>query len=266
MRSGRCVRHAAGFSIIELIVALAISATIAAGLMLWLQRPLEALQGSYARAAALDQAQRVVAQLQRELPDALPNSVRIGCGGGCLEFIPVVAYGDYRAGPPGDVLDFAAPDDRFDVLKSLAAPPAAGMQVVINNQNALPGGSLSAYSASANNNRAAVAAGSSAALIRIATKQFPAPSPNQRFYIVSTPVSYLCAPQPSGGTIRRYANYAIQSAQPANTALGDRLVGGVTGCTFALEQPDLVTLRVAAIGDGTEPVQFLAQVRMDYVP
>jgi MSHA biogenesis protein MshO len=266
MKAGRRIGHAAGFSMIELIAALAISAIIAAGLTLWLQRPLEALQGSYARAAALDQAQRVARQLQRELPEALPNSVRIGCAGRCLEFIPVVAYGDYRTGPPGDVLDLAAPDDRFDVLKPLAAAPASGMQVVIDNQNALPGGSLSAYSAAANNNRATVEAGSSAAQVRIAPKQFPAPSPTQRFYIVATPVSYLCAPQTSGGTIRRYTNYAIQTAQPVNTALGDRLAGGVTDCNFSLEQPNLVTLRITANGDGGEPAQFMAQVRMDYLP
>jgi MSHA biogenesis protein MshO len=251
---------------IELIAALAISAIIAAGLTLFLQRPLEALQESYARAAALDQAQRAAAQLRQELPEALPNSVRIGCGGRCLEFIPVLAYGDYRTGLPGDVLNFAAPDDRFDVLKPLVTPPANGMLLVINNRNALPGGSLSAYSADANNNRATIGAGSSAAQIRIAAKQFPAPSPTQRFYVVSTPVSYLCTPQASGGTIRRYANYPIQSAQPANAALGDRLAGGITDCSFSLEQPNLVTLRIAANGDGDEPVQFLAQVQMDYLP
>lgn len=255
-----------GFSLIELVVALVISGIIGAGLMLWMARPIQALQDSHRQAAAIDQAERINARLAAELPDALPNSVRIACGGRCLEFLPVTAYGDYRTETPGDFLDFSATDDRFDVLMPLPSVPQSGMQIVVNNQNALPSGSASAYSADANNNRAGVTAGSTSQQVRMAPKQFPVPSPSQKFYIVDTPVSWLCQPAAAGGTMRRYAGYSIQASQPANVALGDVLAGGVTECRFDLALPNLVTLRLVTGGSGAEPVTVLSQVSLRHAP
>src|SRR3546814_11151581 len=53
-----------------------------------------------------------------------------------------------------------------------------------------------------------------------AAKKFPQPSGQQRFYLVDTPVSYLC--NPAAGSLRRNAGYPISAAQPTNTAQGDR--------------------------------------------
>lgn len=250
-----------GFSIIELIAALAVTGIIATGLLLWMSRPLEALQATHLRAAAMDQADRITARLNDELADALPNSLRIACSSRCVEFIPVKDYSDYRAALPGDYLDFAAPDDRFDVLLPLDNAPNSSWQVVINNQNALSSGSLSAYSNDSNNNRAGIVVGTTATQIRIAAKQFPAPSPTQRFYIVDTPVSYLCQPSIDGGTFRRLSGYAIQPAQPTNTSAGDLLAGGVVECEFSLPEPNLLTLRLTVGGGAAEPVDYLAQLR-----
>lgn len=255
-----------GFSMIEMIVALAVTGVLATGLTLWMSRPLEALGESQDRAAALDQAGRIARVLQRELAEALPNSVRVGCGGRCLEFIPVVAYGDYRTAAPGDVLQFGAADDRFDVLKPLPTVPQPGMQIVVNNQNALPAGPASAYSSDSNNNRATVAAGSTAAQVRMTAKQFPAPSPSQKFFLVTTPVSYLCAPQAGGGTLRRHAGYPIQPGQPVDTALGDLLATGVTDCAFSLDPAGLATLRLQVAAGGGSPVAWLSQVRLPHRP
>jgi MSHA biogenesis protein MshO len=255
-----------GFSLIELLLALAITGIVTAGLMVWITRPLQALENSHQGAAAVAQAESIASRLAAELPDALPNSVRVACGGRCLEFLPVLDAGDYRAATPGDILDLALPDDRFDVLMPLPAAPAAGQQVVIANLNALPGGSASAYSQDANSNRASIVAGTTAARIRIAPKQFPAPSPTQRFYIVDTPVSYLCQPDPNGGAMRRYSGYAIQAAQPVDTSLGDVLAGGLVDCSFGLTAPNLVTLRLS-VGDGeVEPVAYFVQTALRYVP
>lgn len=260
------MRAQRGFSLIELIVALVVAGIVTAGLTLWMARPLQALQESQQRAAAIDQAERVGARLAAELPNALPNSVRIACGGHCLEFLPVVDFGDYRTATPGDTLDPATADDRFDVLMPLPAAPQSGQQVVIDNLNALPTGSFSAYSQDANNNRSGIVAGSTAAQVRIAPKQFPAPSPTQRFFIVDTPVSYLCQPAANGGSMRRYAGYAIQAAQPGNTSLGDVLAGGMIDCRFDLVSPNIVSFRLT-VGDGQlDPLVFFSQTSLRHAP
>src|SRR3546814_19946661 len=63
-----------------------------------------------------------------------------------------------------------------------------------------------------------------------AAKKFPQPSGQQRFYLVDTPVSYLC--NPAAGSLRRNAGYPISAAQPTNTAQGDLLSDRVTACNF----------------------------------
>ena len=251
-----------GFSLIELVMALVLTSLLLVGLLPFLSRPLEAMVVGSRTAAATEHAERTLARLRAELPAALPNSVRIACGGQCLEFIPVLDQADYRAQAPGETLNFAAADDRFDVLLPLAAAPATGLGVVINNLTALGTGSTSAYSADAVNNRGTVAAGTTASRIRIASKQFPAPSPRQRFFIIGTPVSYLCAPAANGGTLRRLAGYAIQASQPTNTALGDLLASDVAGCAFSLHDARLVGVQLVA-GDGNiDPVTLFDEFRL----
>lgn len=256
----------AGFSLIELVIALIATSLIFIALLPFFARPLEAMIASNETADAAEHAERAFARLAAELPTALPNSVRIACGGRCLEFIPVLDQADYRAQTPGDRLDFTAADSAFDVLMPLAAVPATGLFVVINNLNAAAAGSASAYSADAVNNRGVVAAGTTAARINIAAKLFPAPSPRQRFYLVSTPVSYLCAPAAGGGTLRRHAGYAIQANQPTNTALGSLLASAMIDCTFTLHDASLVGVRLVA-GDGTiDSVSFHQQYRLPNLP
>ncbi len=252
-----------GFTFIELVMALVLTSLLLVALLPFLSRPLEAMVVGGRTAAATEHAERALARLRAELPGALPNSVRIACGGACLEFIPVVDQADYRAQAPGDTLDFAAPDDRFDVLMPLAAAPATGLGVIINNLSAAANGSASAYSADAVNNRGSVAAGTTASRIRIAAKQFPAPSPRQRFFVVGAPVSYLCAPAPGGGgTLRRYSGYGVQAAQPTNTGLGDLIASDVAGCAFSLHDARLVGVRLVAGDGGIDPVAFCDEFRL----
>ena len=255
-------RTQAGFSMIELVIALMATALVFVALLPWFTRPLEAMMAADALADATEQADRALARLTMELPGALPNSVRIACGGHCLEFIPVLTQADYRAQTPGDRLDLAIADTSFDVLMPLSGAPAVGLSVVINNLNAAGSGSLSAYSADAANNRGTIAAGTTASLIRITAKQFPSPSPRQRFFVVSTPVSYLCAPAANGGTLRRYAGYAIQSSQPTNTALGDLLASNVTDCDFSLADGHLVGTRLVAGSSPADAVAMLGQFNL----
>lgn len=266
MRAARPQGGQAGFSMIELVLALVASALLFAALLPFFVTPIEAMASGAHTAEVAEHAERALARLGQELPTALPNSVRVACGGQCLEFIPVVDQADYRAQTPGDKLDFAAADDRFDVLMPLASAPAAGLEVIINNQSSAATGPTSAYSADGVNNRGTIVAGTTASLIRITSKLFPAPSPRQRFFVVGRPVSYLCAPAAGGGTLRRYSGYATSTAQPTNTALGDLIASGMVGCQFTVDDARLVSVRLVAGDASMDAVTLQGAFRVVYQP
>ncbi len=105
-------------------------------------------------------------------------------------------------------------------------------------------------------------------------------SPNQRVFIVDTPISYICSAG-SGGTIRRYANYAVRTTQPTNPAaspLSDvgtqdaLLTTPVTACTFTYtpgtdQRAGLVTLALTVADTASgEQVRLLHQVHVDNSP
>ena len=78
-----------GFTLIELIVVIVISGVLALVTSQLIQRPVEMYQDQSSRARLVDRADTALVRISRELRDALPNSVRITCGGRCLEFLHV---------------------------------------------------------------------------------------------------------------------------------------------------------------------------------
>ena len=171
-----------------------------------------------------------------------------------VEFLDVVDGGRYRAKPPGPALPFNRSSATFDVLGGLYNLPtpykvgngsAACLQgtawcLVIYNvgQPAAPpvtsGKSANAYLGPGN--AAAGYVGDIATVSAISGTppdqtvtfdnsdldsgsyhwHFPLRSPQQRFYIVDGPVSYVC--DPASGTLRRYWGYPINAGQPVNPA------------------------------------------------
>lgn len=98
-------------------------------------------------------------------------------------------------------------------------------------------------------------------------------SPNQRVYIVDTPVSYVCSAG-ANGNITRYWNYPITAAQQttpagATTAL---LSTPVTACNFSYspgtnQRAGLVTLDIIVQDSASgEQVRLLYQVHVDNAP
>lgn len=68
-------------------------------------------------------------------------------------------------------------------------------------------------------------------------------SPGKRFFVVvgratgtaqPEPVSYVCVPNPAGGTITRYWGYDLSDAQPTSFAAGNQatIAADVTSCSF----------------------------------
>ena len=99
-------------------------------------------------------------------------------------------------------------------------------------------------------------------------------SPNQRVFIVDTPMSYVCTAG-ANGNITRYSNYPITTAQqvtPAGATNIALLSRPVTACRFSYaagtnQRAGLVTLDITVSDAASgEQVRLLHQVHVDNAP
>jgi MSHA biogenesis protein MshO len=266
--------------LVELITVIVITGILAGVLARFLSEPVRGYLQVASRATLVDQADLALRRMAQEVQRALPNSVRVApCGAGqCLEFLSTVDGGMYRAQvsspiavPPDDILDFINPlgDNSFDVPGGLRQVPTPGNFVVVYNLNAGPAPSNNAY---AGGNLATIAVGSTVNNVLLtAPTLFPLASPKQRFFVVGTPVSYLCDPVAGGGgTLRRNAGYAIAAAQPVDPAQGVLMSDRVAACAFTYNagtatRGALLTLSLT-LADGGEQITLLHQVHVFNAP
>ena len=110
-----------GFTLIELVVTLVISAIVVSFVSVFISGPVRGFMDQARRARLVDAADSALQRIGRDVRRALPNSVRTTSAGGvvALEVLSTVDGGRYRAQPPGtaaQVLDFAGADGSFNVL------------------------------------------------------------------------------------------------------------------------------------------------------
>lgn len=260
-----------GFTLVEMIVSIVITGIIVAIVAVFGRGQIEAYLDVSNRADLSDAADTALRRVGRDLQSALPNSVRQS--GNFIEFVPITDAGRYRADVGGaagdDMLDFGSNSDgSFDVF----GPPVtigAGEELVIFNLGQ-PGSDVYAGTS----RRAATAGvGLSKVVFNPNGAQFPLASPQSRFQIVGTPVTYECAPNPGNpalGTVTRRWGYGFQGTQPVAAdfaVLGGQtsvLVGDVAACAFnytpaVLQRNGLVVLRLTLTRNG-ESVQLLHQI------
>jgi MSHA biogenesis protein MshO len=218
--------------------------------------------------------------MARELQGALPNSIRVATNGGgavFVEFVPVVDAGRFRREPAadgsGDVLDFADPADAsFDVL----GPPVTAtgsVELVVENL-----GTDLADAYIGNNRRAGVVLGAGGASVTFTPDgALPDATASNRFFLVGTPVSFVCTPVADGSGIwQRLDGYGWQATQPTDLAAAPLaganssvLLGGVSACAASYTDPlvnlGLVTLSLT-LGTGDSQASLLHQVSVDNTP
>jgi MSHA biogenesis protein MshO len=296
----------AGFTMIEMVVVIVISGLIAGMLGLFILRPIQGYDAQTRRATLVDQADTALRRMKRDIGRALPNSIRVkaeGAGNGVvLELLRTVDGGRYRENPPGNAiarLDFTTTDTDFDVEGNLVCTTLGGSLPDVPGCGSYNNALLVIYNlgqtgADAYSGLNVVTAGRTLTVtsagaadgvsdhIRISAPgfRFAFRSPRQRFFIVDTPVSYVC--NTATGTLTRYDQYGLTANHSAVDTDAELLAAGARAalvanqvtapCTITYQagtsaRAGLVTIGLvvqdAASG---ESVRLLHQVHVDNVP
>jgi len=297
------LRKPRGFTLVEMVVAIALIGVLAVMAAPLLRLPLVAWMDGSRRAELGAGADLVQDKLAADLARALPNSVRVRQVGArvWLEYLELRASGRARAGvlpgpqacpavcstPAGnDMLEAACPETCFTTLgplQVLDTPVAAGDWIVVNPRGpGVPGGDPYA------GGNVAVAGGIKVRLtdtaattggvrLRHAAHSFPALAPSRRFHLVSTPVTIDC--NPATGLLQRHSGYAVAAVQPVAFAGAQSvpLARNVQACSLryaaagALGGGGVVSvwLRLAAVAADTgvpEGIEVFRQFAVSEVP
>lgn len=266
-----------GFTLVEMIVVIVITGIIAGIVAIFIQAPVQGYVDSARRAELTDIADTAFRRVGRDLRLALPNSVRVTgtCDGSStcfIEFLPTKGGGRYRVAAdatddvcPGattgdDLLSFAAADTCFEVLGPM--PPAVATDQVVVYNLGISGADAYAGNTLTTHNRRAVSATGASSITITSANRLPFDSPGHRFHVVTTPVTYACAPVAGGvgGTLTRWQGYLIQAAQPtalpATGTPGSALLAtNVSSCRFAYDplvvgRAGLVTMHLGITEEG----------------
>ncbi|MFP5408594.1 MAG: prepilin-type N-terminal cleavage/methylation domain-containing protein, partial [Gammaproteobacteria bacterium] len=151
----RPISDHAGFSLVEMIVVIAIVAIIGSMVAVFLRAPLESYVAQDRRARLADTADTALRRMGRDVRLALPNSVRVTAVGSViyLEFLATRSGGRYRTQGDGsagnDPLDFSVPDASFDVFGPAIDLQAGDLIAVYNlgipGADAWAGDTLASY-------------------------------------------------------------------------------------------------------------------------
>jgi MSHA biogenesis protein MshO len=295
------LRRSVGFTLVEAIVVIAVIGVIAAGVAVFIRGPIEGYVDATARAALADTAETALKRISRDLQTALPNSVRVTNTGGAfyLEFLQTRTGGRYRAEAASpavassantcpdtngnaiadeDVMTFGVADTCFRSLGDIPdlglIVPNSDYLVIYNLGTGYTG--ANAYAIGPPSNKSLITAVDPSVInenrITFAANNFTLDSPGHRFQVVSGPVSYVC--DPTVGTVRRYDNYGIATAQPTGGALtgnpSSLLAESLSACTVTYDVINSrvgvvnIWLQFATANGGT--VNLYNQVLVDNVP
>lgn len=285
------LRRARGFTIVELVVVIVILGIVSSMVAVFVTVPVRSYIDTAARVELADIADTATRRIARDVRLALPNSVRVDPTGRYLELLLTKTGGRYLSvndNTAGNVLAFDTdplPATSTNVFTIVGAAPTGaqaivpGDFIVVNN---LGGGTspVDAYFCNTKCNRGTVSAVNGNNITLVANpflvsdaSTLSIPSPGNRFQVVTTPVTYFCAPDDNGGgTLRRFSGYAIAPNQPLNAGaaplsdapVGALLAGRVDKCEFTFSalantQRGLVSIRLVLGAKGSSSGQITLQ-------
>ncbi|WP_426176280.1 PulJ/GspJ family protein [Massilia sp. TWR1-2-2] len=283
-----------GFTLVEAVIVIVIIGVVGSMVALFIRAPVQAYADSVGRAELSDTADVALRRMARDLRLALPNSIRVS--GDSLEFLITRTGGRYLSADDAvdglKVLDFLDPAEKS--LTVVGPMPGAAELTpgrdyfVVNNLGpGFPAGDAYDLLNPKRNIARVSSADAAGKLLELDDNPFalqdaPSISPDQRFYIVSGPVTYYCGVEP-GGTLRlltRQSGYPITVNQvvnpvPAGAASGVRglLASNVRSCSFQYEAAVnlrsalvILTLELQPYNSTDAVIRLVHQVHVDNTP
>lgn len=223
-----------GFTLVELVVAIVIAALIAGFVGMFMATPVEEYYSQEYRGDLADSADSVARSFDQDVSMALPNSLRVTPNGQVWAVEMLATAGSARYWISGESmsgaskdLDFTAPDTQFATDGAFVpTPPAAGVQLAINNQSAAPGAysPASGIMTPASTAIAITTVGGESTVRMTPGFQFAGGSTTSTVYVVTQAVAYICDQR--AGTLTRYAGYAPAANATARDSAAKLLAAG----------------------------------------
>lgn len=194
-------KHAAGFTLIELIVVLVITAIVSAMGSQFIVSSTEMYVNTSEKSRLINVGRQAIERISRQVRGALPNSVRVSASGNCVEFLPTVAGSFYIDQVPD--LENAAPASTgvdtapFSLGFGAAAYVSIGASDVSEIYSAAPGSivSLGGF------------VGTPIETVNFASaKQFVRNSTTNRIFITDSPIKFCVN---NSDELRVYTSYGL---------------------------------------------------------
>src|SRR5690606_15049723 len=276
-RASAALRHGqGGFTLVELVLVIALAGVVAVMISTVLSRPLQGFVDQSRRAELTDQAATALNHMVRELRRAVPNSVRESPDG--LDFVPVHEVGRYEESADGRLPtcdETPTPTCHIKVLTEMDAGRVAESRwLVIYNVGAESGGEpVEQQNLWHSSNPGVVTPKDASFEWDKATKQlvvknaddfrFAFSSPQRRLFLAKEVVRYRC----ESGELLRETFDTLDLKSPTSSV---PLANAVSHCAFTYQSGThtrnaLVTLRLSLSKDG-ETIQLVQQVHVDNAP
>ena len=279
-----------GFTLIELVVTIALSTIVVSFMAVFISGPVAAYNDQTRRAELVDLADNSLRRIARDVRRALPNSTRVRANGSvvALELLSTVDGARYRDTVPGNQarrLRFNNSDDSFNTVgafANIAKPFSSNSHYLAIYNVGVPGADayelanvITPVGTQIDIDADSVAGEDRVQLLPAFRFEFE--SPAKRVFLVDGPVSYLC--DVAARTLTRYSGYTIASSHAARDSAAELTGAGaastiiatdLTSCSFAYapgtsQRAGLLTVAMA-VSEAGETVSLLHQAHVDNIP
>ncbi len=304
-RGARATGFARGFTLVELVVALGLTAIVAGFMAMFLAAPTEAYFSQSSRAELAESAESIVRNLSADIPAALPLSVRKGQNASgtlfTLEMLATVDVARYfatgeGAGSAWKELQVGRSTQAFATIgpfNTLQAKPGApivlnGDYLVVNHEGTPTNDAyqqtnvITFTGTTITIDVAGMPPGEERVTLSRPFTFAGGDSPSHSVFVVSGPVAYLC--DTTSQTLRRYWNYPISPNPPVSPAAlagaqSSLIAEHVASCVFSVPNgtgpvpqgspPRVVSASIElmdSVDSRTNTLPVFLQVSEAYVP